>query len=500
VVNHQHAGLMPTLPRGRGSLSRRRRRQGFALAVVLLPLLTAVLVPAGPELNLVSDMLLFLLATVVVAIVGGLAPAMVAAVLGSLLLNYFFTPPLHTLTIRDTNNTLALLVFIVVGILVSSVVDMAARRTREASRAAAEARTLANLAGSVLGGEEALTSMLERVRETFALASATVLQKADGEWTVLAHAGPACAAPGEAETDVPAGRDLVLALKGRLLEAEDQRLVGAFAAQVGVVVDRIRLAAAAAEAAPLVAANQKRTALLAAVGHDLRTPLAAAKAAVSSLLVGSEGMLSPQDRHELLIAADESLDRLAKLVDNLLDMSRLQAGALTVSVQPTSVDELVARSLDDLGDDALHVRADVPEDLPPVLSDPGLLERVIVNLLANALRYSPADAPPHVTASRLENRVEVRVVDRGPGIPTSEWEAVFRPFQRLGDTDNTTGVGLGLALARGLTEAMGGTLEPEETPGGGLTMVVALPVGDDQTMGAPGLRERQAAAVPGGRS
>ncbi len=500
VVNHQHAGLMPTLPRGRGSLSRRRRRQGFALAVVLLPLLTAVLVPAGPELNLVSDMLLFLLATVVVAIVGGLAPAMVAAVLGSLLLNYFFTPPLHTLTIRDTNNTLALLVFIVVGILVSSVVDMAARRTREASRAAAEARTLANLAGSVLGGEEALTSMLERVRETFALASATVLQKADGEWTVLAHAGPACAAPGEAETDVPAGRDLVLALKGRLLEAEDQRLVGAFAAQVGVVVDRIRLAAAAAEAAPLVAANQMRTALLAAVGHDLRTPLAAAKAAVSSLLVGSEGMLSPQDRHELLIAADESLDRLAKLVDNLLDMSRLQAGALTVSVQPTSVDELVARSLDDLGDDALHVRADVPEDLPTVLSDPGLLERVIVNLLANALRYSPADAPPHVTASRLENRVEVRVVDRGPGIPTSEWEAVFRPFQRLGDTDNTTGVGLGLALARGLTEAMGGTLEPEETPGGGLTMVVALPVGDDQTMGAPGLRERQAAAVPGGRS
>jgi two-component system sensor histidine kinase KdpD len=499
VVTHHHTGLVPTLPRVRGSLSRQRRLQGFGLAVVLLPLMTAVLVPAGPELNLVSDMLLFLLAIVVVAIVGGLAPAMVTAVLGSLLLNYFFTPPLHTLTIRDTNNSLALVVFIVVGILVSSVVDRAARRTREASRAAAEARTLANLAGSVLGGEEALTSMLERVRETFALTSATVLQKDEGEWTVLAHAGPPCTRPGEAETDVPAGDGLVLALKGRILEAEDQRLVGAFAAQVGVVVDRIRLSAAA-EAAPLAAANQMRTALLAAVGHDLRTPLAAAKAAVSSLLMVGEGMLSAEDRRELLTAADESLDRLAKLVDNLLDMSRLQAGALTVTVQPTFVDELVARSLDDLGDDALPVRADVPDDLPPVLADPGLLERVVVNLLSNALRYSPFDATPHVTASRLDERVEIRVVDRGPGIPSSDWEAVFRPFQRLGDTDNTTGVGLGLALARGLTEAMGGTLEPEETPGGGLTMVVSLPVGDDQTMGAPGLRERQAAVAPGARS
>jgi len=489
VVTHRNTGGLLSLPRRHGSLSARRRIQGFVLAVVLPPVLTAVLVPLRHELNLLSDMLLFLLATVVVAMVGGLAPAMVAAVLGSALLNYFFTPPLHTLTISDTNNALALLVFITVGMLVSSVVDIAARRTREASRAAAESRTLVNLAGSVLGGPDALTAMLERVRETFGLASATVLQRRDGSWEVLAHAGPPCSQTGEAETEVPAGEGLRLALKGRILEADDQRLVGAFAAQVGIVVDRMRLSEAAAEAAPLAAANQMRTALLAAVGHDLRAPLAAAKAAVSSLLI-SDVDLSSDDRRELLLAADESLDRLAKLVDNLLDMSRLQAGALSVQVQPTSVDELVARCLDDLGEDGGRVLTEVPEDIPLVLADAGLLERVIVNLLSNALRFSPADAPPHLTCSSLEDRVEIRVVDRGPGLPAADREAVFLPFQRLGDTDNTSGVGLGLALSRGLAEAMGGTLEPEETPGGGLSMVVSLPAGREPTVYSPGLRER----------
>ena len=200
---------------------------------------------------------------------------------------------------------------------------------------------------------------------------------------------------------------------------------------------------------------------------------------------------APRTAHELLVAADESLDRLAGLVDNLLDMSRLQAGALTLSVQPTEVDELVARSLDDLGEDGRRVVTDVPDDLPPVLADAGLLERVVVNLLTNALRFSPAGSPPLLACSRLEDRVELRVVDRGPGIPAGDRDAVFLPFQRLGDTDNTTGVGLGLALSRGLTEAMGGTLEPEDTPGGGLTMVVSLPAGPLDVPDSPGLRERE---------
>ncbi len=194
-------------------------------------------------------------------------------------------------------------------------------------------------------------------------------------------------------------------------------------------------------------------------------------------------------------AADTSLDRLAALVDNLLDMSRLQAGAMSIDVQPTAVDEVVARALDDLGERRAAASSSTrADDLPLVQADPGLLERVLANLGANALRYSPAETPPHLTSSRLGDRVEIRVIDRGPGIPPDDWDRVFLPFQRLGDTDNTTGIGLGLALSRGLTEAMGGSLEPEETPGGGLTMVVSLPAVTDMTAAAPGLRERDEAA------
>ncbi|QBR91518.1 DUF4118 domain-containing protein [Nocardioides euryhalodurans] len=489
IVTHAHTGRGVSLPHGGGSLGPRRKLQGYVLALALPPLLTLALSPFPSELNLVSDMLLFLLLTVVVALVGGLAPALIAAVLGSVLLNYFFTPPLHTLTIGDTNNALALLVFVLVATLVSSTVDLAARRTRQAARAAAEARTLANLAGSVLGGEEALTEMLDRVRETFALRSVTLLERDAGGWVPVASAGSPVARPSDADTQVPAGERLVLALCGRLLEAEDQRLVGAFAAQAAVVLDHIRLSRAAAEAAPLAEANKVRTALLAAVGHDFRTPLAAAKASVATLL-SLDLDLPADDRRELLHAADTSLDRLAGLVDNLLDMSRLHTGAMSIDLQPTAVDEVVARALDDLGEDGRTIVIDAPDDLPLVRADPGLLERVLANIGANALRYSPAQRPPHLTCSTLAERVEIRVIDRGPGIPADDWDRIFLPFQRLGDTDNTTGIGLGLALSRGLTEAMGGTLEPEETPGGGLTMVVSLPTASDIPAAAPGRRER----------
>jgi two-component system sensor histidine kinase KdpD len=272
---------------------------------------------------------------------------------------------------------------------------------------------------------------------------------------------------------VQATHDLVLALRGRPLAADDQRLIGAFAAQAAVALEHEELREEAAQVESVTQANRMRTALLAAVGHDLRTPLASAKAAVSGLL-SSDVRLDEADRYELLDAANVSLDRLAALVDNLLDMSRLQAGALEVLDSATSVDEAVARALDALGGASREVRVDVPVDLPEVHADPGLLERVLANLVENAVRHSPEGVPPLVNASALADRVEIRVLDRGPGIPAESYELVFAPFQRLGDTDNQAGVGLGLALSRGLTEAMGGTLTPEETPGGGLTMVVSL--------------------------
>jgi two-component system sensor histidine kinase KdpD len=182
-----------------------------------------------------------------------------------------------------------------------------------------------------------------------------------------------------------------------------------------------------------------------------------------------------EDRDELLATADESLETLAHLVANLLDMSRLEAGVLSAFPQAVGLDEIVARSLDDLGPAGRSVGVDIADTVPEVLADPGLLERVIVNLTSNALRYSPAGEPPVLTASSLGDRVELAVIDRGPGIPEPERIRMFVPFQRLGDTDNTTGVGLGLALSRGFAEAMNGSLQPEETPGGGLTMILSLP-------------------------
>lgn len=477
IVTHGYAGRGRGLPDGNGSLSAGRRLRGYLLAVVLTPLLVLGLVPMRGTLNLVSDVLLFLIVVVAVALVGGLGPALVAAILGSLLLNYFFTPPLHTLTISDPNNALALFVFALVAMMVSSVVDLAARRTRQAARAVAESHALANIAATPITGSVGLSGMLERFRETFGLASVSLLEEtgagADTGWALLAAAGSDPARTPVGEDTLPAGEVAVLALRGGPLAPEDQRVVAAFAARTGEALQQIRLASAAAEAVPLAEANKLRTALLAAVGHDLRTPLATAKAVVSSLLSG-DVELREDDRTELLQAANGALDKLAALVDNLLDMSRLQVGAMEVLRGPTAVDEVVARALDDIGVEPRGVLIEVADDLPDVLVDPGLLERVLVNLVANAQRYSPPDRPPILSASTVLDRVEIRVIDRGPGIPADDHDRVFLPFQRLGDTDTTTGLGLGLALSRGLLEAMGGTLLPEETPGGGLTMVVSV--------------------------
>jgi two-component system sensor histidine kinase KdpD len=413
-------------------------------------------------------------------------------VTASALLNYYFAPPLHTLAIQDANNALAIMVFLTVAMLVSSVVDLAARRTRQAERAATESRVLADLAGTILAGGDAVTVVLERARQTFGLSCVTLLERADNQWQPVASAGSPCTRE-EADVAVAAGRDRVLALRGGPLRADDQRLLGAFAVQAGLAWERRQLTEAAAAATPLAEADKVRTALLAAVGHDLRTPLATAKAVVSGLL-STDVRLAERDERELLLAADDSLDRLTALVDNLLDLSRLQSGVMPVHPQPAGLDEIVARGLDALGADGRLVTVDLSAELPAVQADPGLLERVLANLVANALRHSPRDRPPHISASALGARVELRVVDRGPGVPGANHDRIFQPFQRLGDTDNTTGVGLGLALARGLTEAMGGTLEPEETPGGGLTMVISLAAAAEPAA-EPGLRERRELAT-----
>jgi two-component system, OmpR family, sensor histidine kinase KdpD len=229
----------------------------------------------------------------------------------------------------------------------------------------------------------------------------------------------------------------------------------------------------AGQAARVAEADRGRAALLATVSHDLRAPLAAAKAAVSGLRAGTR--LTTDDRADLLTAAEESLDQLAHLAASLLDVSRLQAGARAVFPRPAHVGEIVAAALEALGPQPKPVLADIPSGLPEIMADPAIAERVIVNLAGNALRYSPAAAPPLLTARTAGNWVELRVVDHGPGIPAADHKRVFQPFCRLGPVGRSTSVGLGLAVARGLAEMMGGTVEPQDTPGGGLTMVLTLP-------------------------
>ncbi|HEX4811739.1 MAG TPA: sensor histidine kinase KdpD [Nonomuraea sp.] len=485
LVTHEEAKKGRRRP-GRAALDRKRRLVGWAVAATGLPLLTAALLTFQHVLSLPGEILLYLSLVIGVALIGGTWPALVAAVAGFLLLNWFFTPPVRTWTVHSLENVLALTVFVLVAAAVSAIVDLAARRTREAAHARAEAEALSTLAGHVLRGEAALPSLLGRLRETFALDAVTLLERA-GEptaedqsepaaWRIVATSGGApCTAPAGADIDVTIDETLVLAARGRLLDAGDRRVLEAFAAEATVALRQERLQQEAERARPLAEADRMRTALLAAVSHDLRTPLAAAKAAVESLR-GHDVEWTAEDREELLATAGESLARLNRLVENLLDMSRLQAGVLGVALQPVAPDEIVPRAVDDLGPLRDRVDADVPADVPEVRADPALLERVLVNLMSNAVRHSPPGRSVLVTASRHGDQVEIRVADRGPGIPRESYEQVFLPFQRLGDRGNGTGVGLGLALSRGLTEAMGGTLTAEDTPGGGLTMTVSLPV------------------------
>jgi two-component system sensor histidine kinase KdpD len=471
LVTHERAAQGRRRRRLPAALSRRRRVAGFIAALAGLPILTALL-RGGPSLSLTNDILVFLAAVIGVSLAGGLWPALLAAVAGSLLLNYFFTPPLGRFTIAERDNLLALAIFVVVAIAVSWVVDTAARRTRQAAQAGADAQTLATVAGGVLRGERPLMALLEQLRETFTLDSVTLLDRG----TVAAHVGEACTVPHEADVEVKVDDTMTMLLRGHPLEASDRRIVEAFAAQATIALRQERLTAEAAAAKPLAEADRMRTALLAAVSHDLRTPLASAKAAVASLR-SDEVDFGEDDKRELLATADESLDRLVRLVTNLLDMSRLQAGALGIDAVDVGAEDIVPRALDELGLEGRKVALHIPDDLPPVHADPGLLEQILINLVANALRYSPAARPPVVTASTLGGTVELRIIDHGPGIPENRWDYVFLPFQRLGDRDNHSGVGLGLALSRGLTEAMGGALVPEHTPGGGLTMILTLPAG-----------------------
>jgi len=457
------------LARAAYAVGARRTLTGMLVAAAGLPLLTLLLALARNHLSLTDDLLIYLVAVVALAVIGGFWPAVLGAASASLLLNWYFTPPLHTFTIDKPDNLLALLLFVTVAMLVSSVVHLAASRAAQAARSREEARLLLTLAQTVLGGADTPAAVLDHLVATLG-GQAELLEHVGGRWVRIAAGGGAMdqAAPA---TRVDVRTDLALEVSGQPAPITPGLLAG-FAAQAAAALDRERLRTQAAQAEALAEGNRMRTALLAAVSHDLRTPLASIKASVSSLRQ-TDVTWTESDQQVLLATIEENADRLDGLIGNLLDMSRLHTGSLQPFLRPITIDEVAPVALRGL-DAPADLRIEVPDGMAMVLADPGLLERVLANLFTNALDHSPPDMPPVLQAHRAQDSVVIEVVDHGPGVPDKLKARIFEPFQRF--DDKKVGVGLGLAVAKGFTEAMGGAIVAADTPGGGLTVRVTLPV------------------------
>ena len=462
------------------ALSGRRRLVGWLLALGGTPLLAFALLPLrNGSASLPSVLLLLLLGTVGVALVGGVRPGVASAVVAVGFADWYFVPPIHTWRVAHARDLVILVSFVVIAVVVSMLSDALARRDAESRRARAEAEALSRLASrSVLPGTDALTELLRELSETLDLDAAALLIPSEEGWTAVSVTGPhppATPDDGDIVADLAGGS--VLALRGADLSADARRVLNAFVAQLRLTQRQILLQADAASAVGLAEANRLRTALLAAVSHDLRTPLASIKAAATSVL-SREVTWTPEAIRGFCETIDLEADRLNHLVGNLLDMSRLQAGVLTAIRRPAGIDEATYSAVKSLSRDTTKLDVAVPESLPPIEADPALLERSIANVIDNALTWSPDDQRVRVEADSIAEHVELRVVDRGPGIPISQRTGVFQPFQRLGDGPNAQqhGVGLGLAVARGFVEILGGELRLEDTPGGGTTAVFTFPV------------------------
>ena len=422
---------------------------------------TSALLPARDGLSVASVALLFLPVVVVAAALGGTWTGLAAAIVSDLGLNWFFVPPFHTFSVESGDNVVTVVVYALVAAAVAILVEVAARQRVGAERTLQEVRLLARATQRPLA-EQSVTDVLQSIRETFAMTSVALYDGGHEVERVGESPGPT----DESVSVLPTER-VELVATGPATLGIDRRLLGQLAGAAARIVESRRLAGEAARASELAEIDRLRSALLAAVGHDLRTPLTGIKAAITSLR--EPGLaLDASARAELEALIEESTDALDGLITNLLAMSRLQAGVLSVTLAPTSVEQVCATAAAAGGP---SVALDVPEDLE-VLADAGLLERVIANLLDNAMRYGPSVL---LVARRDGAEVTITVVDHGPGVPAGERERIFAPFQRLGDRTAHAGPGLGLAIAQGFTSAMSGSLVASETDGGGLTMTIRLP-------------------------
>lgn len=466
----------------------RQRHIASWLAAVVVPSAICLLIVGvlDPILGVSGESALFFIGVLVVALLGGVAPAALSALLSGLLLNYFLVAPRHTFTISEPDSAVTVVVLLLVAVAVAALVDGAASRAREARKASQEAELLTLFAGSVLRGAD-LTTLLERLRETYSQRAVSLLREQNGTAEIVACVGTKpCAEVDTADTAIEVGDDeFWLLMAGRKLAARDRRVLSAVAKQAAGLVKQRELTEEASKAAAIAQADELRRSLLSAVSHDLRTPLAAAKAAASSLR--SEDIdFSAEDTAELLATIEESVDALTALVGNLLDSSRLSAGVVRPELRRVYLEETVQRALLGISKGTTgftregldRVKVEVGDAV--AMADAGLLERVLANLIDNALRYAP-DGPIRVSAGQVADRVLIAVIDEGPGMPRGAEEQLFAPFQRLGDHNTTIGVGLGLSVARGFVEAMGGTISATDTPGGGLTVEIdlAAPPKDD---------------------
>jgi two-component system sensor histidine kinase KdpD len=480
LVSHEGSKIQPRSRRSQ-ALPWQRVAAGFVLATFATIALTAILVASQDGHTLSLDLLLYLALTVACALVGGIWPALFCAVGGSLTVNWFFTAPTGTLTINDPPNAIALAVFILVAVAVSWVVALAARRTEQALDAQRESTALGALSRDLLAEPHPLPSLLIRARDALSLKQAVLTEPGPDGSQVVVAASEESLQPGSHlpeqvawTTDVPVDEGVHLLFDGPPLAARDQRLVNAYAAHAAILHGREQLVRAAREAAGLARDNAARTTLLAAVSHDLRTPLASIKAGVSTLRQ-AEVKLTPEDKAELLESIEDSADRLDALIGNLLDLSRLETGSVKAHTHSVEIFDAVLDTVRTTSDPA-RVAIDISVDTPTAQADLGLLDRVLANVVENALRHS--DSEIRITAGTIGDKVQVRIVDRGPGVPDADKDRIFQAFQRVGDTPRGDGLGLGLAVARGLMTVMGGSLSPEDTPGGGLTMVIELPCVD----------------------
>ena len=454
-------------------LPRRRVIAGLVLGAVAFPIVTVVLTAGLASTSVALALSAYLLVVIAVAVTGGLLPGLLGALVAFLVTNYEFTPPIHTLSISSARDVLALTSFLVAGLTVSTLVDLAARRSAQAARAERNARALARLVSTVSLGRDAVEEILAEIVRIFELDGAA-LRRIDGSTHDAAEASTGDLVGPTMVVQLDDTHELVVA--GGLADAESQALLRGVASQLLSVLERQRLELEAQEREQMRQADELRAALLAAVSHDLRTPLASIKAAATSLLSPS-ARFTPEQHQTLLESIDAETDRLNALIEGLLDMTRVNEGSMELVTAEVDLVDLIDFAVEDAvaGAGVLPSAVRVTgADEATIVTDPALLVRVIANLVQNGLVHGGADVT--VDVGLVADDATIRVVDHGPGVPPGDREAIFQPFQRRGDVRTGRGVGLGLAIARGFTVALGGNLLVDDTPGGGCTMVLTLPL------------------------